>query len=271
MLKRFFVLLFLLSVLHVGIRCQCTYSNTAFKSGEYLLYNLHFNWKLVWLKVGTATMSTVQTVYQGKQAFRCSLTTQSNGRMDNIFLMRDTLLAYATTSLTPLYFRKGAKEGKRYTVDEVWYSYPGGRNHIKTRRLNNDGTNTYHTDMSSECFTDMLNLFLRARSIDFSKWNSGKSMLLKSADGKGIKKALLSFIGRETVKSDDGSRWKTIKLGFSLYDDKKGKYKKIASLYISDDANHVPVRIDFNMHFGSAKAFLIKSKGLRNQAAALIK
>ena len=270
-MKKIVFLLLLLTTLAHNTQAQCTYANTAFKSGEYLLYNLHFNWKLVWVKVGTATMSTVQTVYQGKQAYRCSLTTQSNGKMDNIFVMRDTLLAYATTNLTPLYFRKGAKEGKRYTVDEVWYSYPGGRSHIKTRRLNNDGTNTYHTETGTECFTDMLNLFMRARSINFGSWKKGKSMQLKSADGKGIKKATLTCQGKQNVKTDDGKQWRTIVLDFALYEAKKGRFKKIATLYISDDNNHLPVRIDFNMSFGSAKAFLIQSKGLRSAATAIIK
>lgn len=28
--------------------------------------------------------------------------------------------------LEPRYFRKGAEEGKRYTVDEAWFSYKDG-------------------------------------------------------------------------------------------------------------------------------------------------
>lgn len=216
-------------------------------------------------------MSTVQTSYKGKNAYRCSLTTQGISRMNSIYPMNDTLMCYATTSLTPLYFRKGAREGRRYTVDEVWYTYPQGKSHINTRRQNNDGISTYHNHTSSECFTDMLNLFLRARSIDFSKWKKGKSMMLKAADGRGMKNAMLTYNGRETVKTDDGKRWKTIKLDFSLYEQKKSRYKKIATLFVSDDSNHLPVRIDLNMNFGSAKAFLISSKGLRNPSTAIIK
>ena len=39
---------------------QCGIENTAFKSGEFLAYDLYFNWKFVWVKVGTASMSTVK-------------------------------------------------------------------------------------------------------------------------------------------------------------------------------------------------------------------
>ena len=31
---------------------QCTFKNTAFKSGEFLSYNLYYNWKFIWVKAG---------------------------------------------------------------------------------------------------------------------------------------------------------------------------------------------------------------------------
>ncbi|MBR7171835.1 MAG: DUF3108 domain-containing protein, partial [Prevotella sp.] len=46
---------------------QCGIENTAFKSGEFLYYDLYFNWKFIWVKVGTASMSTQLTNYEGQQ------------------------------------------------------------------------------------------------------------------------------------------------------------------------------------------------------------
>lgn len=123
----------------VAAMAQCSFRNTAFKSGEFLSYNLYYNWKFVWVRVGTASMSIVQSKYNGQQAYRASLTTRGNSKMDKMFVMRDTLLCYSTTNLAPLYYRKGALEGKRYTVDQVWYSYPGGKCKITQSRLHKDG------------------------------------------------------------------------------------------------------------------------------------
>ena len=114
---------------------QCTFRNTAFKAGEFLSYNLYYNWKFVWVKVGTASMYVVQSKYGGQNAYRASLTTRGNSKMDKIFMMRDTLLCYSSLDLAPLYYRKGAVEGKRYTVDEVWYKYPGGQCQVTQSRL----------------------------------------------------------------------------------------------------------------------------------------
>ena len=112
-------------------QAQCKFKNTAFKSGEFLTYNLYFNWKFVWVKAGTASMSIVQSTRHGKPAYRTSLVTRGNHKVDDFFVLRDTLLSYTGTDMSPMYFRKGAREGKRYTVDEDFYSYSGGKCHVK--------------------------------------------------------------------------------------------------------------------------------------------
>ena len=63
MKKIMLLLLFVLSGLSAS--AQCSSSNSAFKSGETLIYDLYFNWKFVWIKVGSASMNTTQTVYGG--------------------------------------------------------------------------------------------------------------------------------------------------------------------------------------------------------------
>ena len=117
--------IFFISLFACTARSQdCGIENTAFASGERLTYNLYFNWKFVWFKVGQATMNTDLTTFDGKKAWRASLVTGGNKRLDKFFTMRDTLLSYCDTDLSPLYFRKGAREGKRYYIDELWYTYP---------------------------------------------------------------------------------------------------------------------------------------------------
>ena len=39
----------LLTLFSVSASAQCTFHNSAFKSGERLSYNLYFNWKFVWV------------------------------------------------------------------------------------------------------------------------------------------------------------------------------------------------------------------------------
>ena len=84
-----------------NISAQCTYENRAFSGSEVINYNLYFNWKFIWIKAGTASMITQPIVYNGKNAYRSSLVTRSSATVDKYFMMRDTIMAYFSTELTP--------------------------------------------------------------------------------------------------------------------------------------------------------------------------
>ena len=36
-----------------SVQAQCTAKNEAFQSGEHVMYDLYFNWKFIWKKVGS--------------------------------------------------------------------------------------------------------------------------------------------------------------------------------------------------------------------------
>ena len=250
-------------------KAQCDFRNTAFKSGEFLSYNLYFNWKFVWVKVGTASMYIVQSKYDGQNAYRASLTTRGNSKMDKIFVMRDTLLCYSSQKLAPLYYRKGALEGKRYTVDEVWYKYPSGKCRITQSRLHKDGKRERRTLAPGQCVYDMMNMFLRARSFNPANWKKGYVVDFRMADGNSLNPAKLKFLGRKTIKADNGVKYRCLELSYTEQD--KGKWREIARFFVTDDANHVPVRLDMFLKFGSAKAFLTSMKGVRNKITSQTK
>ena len=132
---------------------QCTYKNTAFKSGEFLTYNLYYNWKFIWVKAGTASMSTVQSTHNGIPAWRSSLITRGNKKVDELFVLRDTILGYTSLDLAPLYYRKGAREGKRYTFDEIFYDYAGNKCNVRQHRQHNDGTHSWEKHSYSSITT----------------------------------------------------------------------------------------------------------------------
>lgn len=241
---------------------RCTMANTAFQSGEYLSYNLYFNWKFVWVKVGSATMSVVQTRYNNQPAYRGSLITRSNSKADKLFVLRDTLQAYTSLNLVPQYYRKAANEGGRYYVDEVFYSYPNGRVHVKQHQVSSKGVHQWKQHDVKDCVYDMLNIFLRARSFDSSKWKKGHAYGFTMVDGEMSSPALLQFQGKTTVKADNGIKYRCLQL--SYMERKDGKNKRIVDFYVTDDTNHVPIRLDMFLRFGSAKAFLVGMKGVRN-------
>ena len=247
----------------LGTQAQCGIENKAFKAGEHLYYNLYFNWKFIWVKVGTASMTTQESTYNGKKAYKTSLITRGNNKLDKMFTMRDTLLSYCDMDLSPLYFRKGAKEGKRYYVDELWYSYPKNNCHLKMHRIENSGEHKWKEAEYQDCIYDMMSIFLRARNFDASNFQKGQKIPLPISDAKHLSNSWLVYKGKEKFKVDD-TKEKFRCLVFSFMEREDGKNHELIRFYVTDDINHIPVRLDMFLKFGSAKAFLKNYKGVRS-------
>lgn len=225
--------LLLLSFCYITVNAQCTMQNTAFKSGEFLSYNLYFNWKFVWVKVGSASMSVVQSRYNGKPSYRASLLTRGNSKADNLFVLRDTLQAYTFLDLAPLYYRKAANEGSRYYIDEVFYTYPGQKVNVKQHQISSKGEHQWKNTTMNDCVYDMLNIFLRARSFNSSNWKKGYTYHFTMVDGHKSMPAMLKFQGKTTIKADNGKKYRCLRL--SYMEKESNGYKKIVDFFVTDD------------------------------------
>ena len=205
---------------------QCGIENTAFKSGESLEYDLYFNWQFIWVKVGAAQMDTKMTKFEGKDAWKSYLITRGNSKLDKYFTMRDTLLSYCNPDLSPMYFRKGAREGSRYYVDEIWYSYPNGNCQLKKHRIDSDGEQHWKTSTYRSCIYDMMSIFLRARNFDGSKLKKGQVISTPISDASSLSNSWLEYRGKETFKMN-GSKEKFRCLVMSFYERDNGKSKEL--------------------------------------------
>lgn len=264
------LLFFLFTILTLDAHAQCGIENKAFANGEFVSYDLYFNWKFVWWKVGTASMSTVTSNYKGQDGFRCSLTTRGNSKLDNMFMMRDTLLCYTDTNVAPIYFRKGAREGKRYYVDEIWYTYPKGNCHVKMHEITSSGDHVWKEAEYKNCLYDMMSIYLRARNFESSHLKEGDKIPLPIADGLKVANAWLKYNGTTTLKMKNSEdRYRCLVFSFIQREDSKNH--ELIRFYITDDDNHLPVRLDMFLSFGTAKAYLNGYKGLRNPMTSKIK
>ena len=305
----------LLTMMSTPAKAQCTAQNTAFQSGEHVMYDLYFNWKFIWKKVGLASLTTFSTTYQSQPAYRFNLLSVGSKKTDFFFKMRDTLTCYVSEKLEPLYFRKAAEEGDRYTVDEAWFSYKDGVSNVKQRRIwHNPVRDPQEMEYSdSRCIFDMLSILAQARSYDPADYKIGDRILFPMATGRKVEEQTLIYRGKEDVKANNDTARSydpaDYKIGdrilfpmatgrkveeqtliyrgkedvkanndtiyrclvFSFVEYKKGKEKEVITFFISDDKNHLPIRLDMYLNFGSAKAFLKSVQGNRYPMTSVVK
>ena len=252
----------------VPAHAQCPAENKAFQSGEQVVYDLYFNWKFIWKKVGMASLTTFSTVYQDTPAFRFNLLSTGSKKTDFFFKMRDTLTCFVSERLEPLYFKKAAEEGKRYTVAEAWFSYKAGVSFVKQRRTWRDGSIQEMEYQDSRCIFDMLSILGQARSYNADNFKVGDKIHFPMATGRRVEEQTLIYRGKENIEANNDTIYRCLVFSFVEY--KKGKEEEVITFFVSDDDNHLPIRLDMYLHFGSAKAFLKNVRGNRYPLSSVV-
>lgn len=267
--SKFGVLVLLLAVFSLPLHAQCGVENTAFNAGEQVSYELYFNWGIIAKKVGTASFSINSTTYNGKSGYRMELLANTNKTADSIFKMRDTLTSIVSLRLEPLYYRKGAEESDRYTVEEAHYSYSGGVASVKQSRYKRDSGTIYSEKTDSRCIFDMVSIMGWARSLATTNLRPGQRFDFPLATGKQVEEGTLIYQGTKNLEAKDGHTYRTLIYSYITHRD--GKESEIIKFYVSDDPCHLPLRLDLSLKFGTARVYFKSVTGNRYPLSSLVK
>ena len=260
----------LLSLFPFYLSAQEPLQNNAFKSGESVDYIMKFNWGPIWITVGNAEWRITENKYKNQDSYKVSLRTLTNKRADRYFVLRDTMSTYVTHDLVPLYFYKSGREGKRHKRDYVNYSYTDKKCNVSTFHQtagHKARTSNYSGFVHAY---DMISMMLRARSFDPKKKKKGHRIRFMMAEGSKVAPQVIVYRGKKVVELEEMGR-KYNCLVFSFNEIEKGKESEIVRFYITDDKNHLPIRLDMNLNFGSAKAFMTSASGLRHEQTSLLR
>ena len=122
----------------------------------------------------------------------------------------------------------------------------------------------------NECMYDMMSMMALARSFNGNTYKKGDHLYFDMTSSDEVCRQTMIYRGKENFKANDGVTYRC--LVFSMLDwEEKKKEKEILRFYFSDDENHLPLRIDFKLKFGTAKAFYTGGKNIRNPMNSIVK
>lgn len=150
------------------------------------------------------------------------------------------------------------------------YSYGGGKCTAQMTYRKNNGKPLHKQYSGEHCAYDMISMLMRARSFDASAFKTGQRIPFLMADGHTCSWQNIVYRGKKKFKMENSETTYRC-LVFSFVEKEDGKEKEIVRFYITDDKNHIPVRLDLYLSFGTAKAFLSGATGLRNPQTAKLK
>lgn len=236
----------------------CGIRNTTFNAGEQITFNVFYAVAGIYVNAGTANFTLTLDKINNKTCYHVVGDGKSNPSYDWIFKVRDRYESYFdTVNLQPLKFIRNVDEGGYKTHENITF---------------NQETNTAITTSGvfkvPNCVQDVLSAVYYARNIDFSKYNVGDKIPFSMFLDNEVYDLYIRYLGKETIKTKYG-KFKAIKFKPLLVKGTIFEGGEKMNVWVSDDANHVPIRIESPIVVGSIKIDMMQYKNLRYPLSSL--
>jgi len=236
------------------------FSQDAFKVGETLKFRIHYGV----VNAGNATLEVKEATRENKKVFHVVGSGVTTGMTKFFFKVNDV---YET------YFDKNTGKPYQYVrkIDEGGYTknQEGFFNQANNTVLVKDYKHKSQKTISvTENVQDIMSTFYYLRNHpSVNKLKVGEAITVDMFFDEEVTKFKLKFIGREDIKTKFGTVSTMI---FRPYVQAGRVFKEEESLtvWISDDANKIPMRIKASLAVGSLKADLESYSGLAHTFTA---
>lgn len=235
---------------------NCGIESQAFESGESLTYKVYYNAGPMWLTGGEIYFKLQNASLNGKEVYHGIGEAVTYKSFDWFFKVRDKFDTYMDpTTLQSYKFSRDIYEGG-YTF---YRSYDWNRN-------TNTITSYYHNRKSGQektttiknvdpCAVDLLSAFYWARTIDYSKYKPGDKIPVSMAVDDKEYDLYIRYEGKEQYKTKLGT-FNTFKVKPLLLEGTVFKEGEGMTIWVTDDQNRMPVRIESTLKVGRITADL---------------
>lgn len=237
----------------------CDMRNSSFTAGEIITFKVFYS--LVGAKIGAgeATFRSTIETFQNKPVYHIVGEGKTYGFYDGIFKVRDKYESYIdTATLQPYRFIRNVNEGSYKKYENITF---------------NKATNTAVTNNGvfkvPECVQDVLSAIYFARNIDFDKYKKDDKIQFSMFLDNEVYDMYIRYLGKETVKTSFG-KFKAIKFKPLLIKGTIFEGGEKMTVWVSDDGNRIPVRIESPISVGSVKVDMIYNRNLRHRLSSLI-
>jgi len=185
---------------------------------------------------------------------------KSSGLLNAFFKVEDYYETYIDINqVKPYRFIRKINEGG-YTKDiEINFDHENNKALVFNKKYNKKETFTIKDNIQ-----DMMSSFYYLRNnIDVSSLKKGDEKLVNMFFDNENYLFKLRFLGRETIKMND-NKIRCLKFRPIVQAERVFKEEESLTVWVSDDDNRMPVRIQADILVGSIKADLIAYKGLKH-------
>lgn len=235
--------------------CFQAFSQSAYKSGEYFKFQVSYGI----VNAGIATLELKETTYKGKDVFHAKGTGYTTGVSRFFFKVQDDYQSYFDKNTgQPYRFIRNINEGGYTRNQEGFVNYQNNTVLLKDHKNNTEHTYNVHTQIQ-----DVVSAFYYLRNNEkLNHLKSGETIEIDMFFGDEIYKFKLKFMGYEKIKTKFGTI-NTMKFRPYVQAGRVFKEQESLTMWVSNDKNRIPLRIQASLLIGSLKAELVEYKNLK--------
>jgi hypothetical protein len=239
-------------VLSLQVKAQ----ETAFKSGEWFKFRIHYGM----FTASYATLGVQNSTINNKEVFHINGTGKSTGLLSLFFKVDDNYQTYFDKKTgQPYRFIRKIDEGGH--TKDVQIDFNHDKQKAFVHDIKHSKKSTHNIKPNTQ---DMLSSFYYLRNnIDTKHLKVSEEVKINMFFDEENFDFKLKFLGREVVKTEFG-KVKCLKFRPYVQSGRVFKEKESLTVWISDDKNKMPIRLQADLAVGSIKADLEAYKGLKH-------
>jgi hypothetical protein len=237
----------------------CGIKNTAFQSGESVTMKVFYNAAGLYIGAGEATFNTTLERFNGKTTYHCVGEGKSYPFFDRFFKVRDRFESYIDTStMLPIKFLRNTDEGGYKIYNNVTFNHSA-----------NTAVSTNGVFKTPNCIQDVVSAMYYARNINFDKYKPGDKIFFDMFLDDQVYNIYIKYMGKEKVKTQYG-KFKAIKFKPLLIKGTIFEGGEKMNAWVSDDPNHLLLRVESPITVGSIKVDMYGYRNLKYPLTSLI-
>lgn len=213
----------------------------------------------MYIAAGDATFTVTLEKFNGRPAYHCVGVGKSFSFFDNFFKVRDRYESYIdTATMLPLKFIRDVNEGGHKKYNNVTFNHSA-----------NTAVSTTGVYKITDCIQDVVSAMYYARNINFGKYKVNDKIPFDMFLDDEINHLYLRYVGKEEIKTRYG-KFRAIKVRPLLVKGTMFEGGEKMNVWVSDDANHLVLRVESPISVGSVKVDMMSYKNLRYPLTSLI-
>lgn len=237
----------------------CGVRNTAFSGNETITYRVYYTVAGAYFAAGEAVFTSAIEQYNGKTVYHITGDGKTYSFYDKFFRVRDKYETFIdTATLQPYKFIRNVNEGGYKTYENISFN-----------KTANTAITTKGVFKVPSCVQDVLSSIYYARNINFGKMKVNDTIPFSMFLDNEVYNLYIRYLGKETIKTKYG-KFRAIKFKPLLIKGTIFEGGEKMTVWVTDDANHVPVRIESPISVGSVKVDMMDFRNRRSPMSSFL-